>query len=115
MEVIAGDLPGRALELMFDWTELHQQQLMENWKRAPDEILETATLPDPNDRHVLAAAIVARCDVIVTQNLNHFPDDALEPSESMRSIPANSSRTTFTSRRVCFATLCAAGRGCGGI
>ena len=36
-------------------------------------------LPDPNDRHVLAAAIVGRCDVIVTQNQKDFPKEALEP------------------------------------
>ena len=36
------------------------------------------TLPDENDRHVLAAAVVGRCDVIVTQNLKHFPGSILE-------------------------------------
>ncbi len=33
----------------------------------------------PKDRHVLAAAIVGRADVIVTENLAHFPDRALNP------------------------------------
>lgn len=36
-------------------------------------------LPDPDDRHVLAAAIVGRCDVIVTWNLRHFPTQAVGP------------------------------------
>lgn len=40
-------------------------------------LIEDLELPDPNDRHVLAAAIVGRCDVIVTQNLRHFPEDVL--------------------------------------
>ncbi len=36
-------------------------------------------LPDPDDRHVLAAAIVGHCDVIVTKNLKHFPADVVQP------------------------------------
>lgn len=33
----------------------------------------------PKDRHVLAAAVQARADVIVTLNLRHFRFSALEP------------------------------------
>lgn len=36
-------------------------------------LIESLDLPDPDDRHVLAAAIVGRCDVIVTQNIKDFP------------------------------------------
>lgn len=34
-----------------------------------EHLIETLTLPDLNDRHVLAAAIVGQADVIITRNL----------------------------------------------
>jgi hypothetical protein len=36
-------------------------------------IIPSLALPDPNDRHVLAAAIVGSCTLIVTKNLKDFP------------------------------------------
>lgn len=44
-----------------------------------ETLITSLDLPDPDDRHVLAAAIVGRCDVIVTQNLKDFPNDAIKP------------------------------------
>ena len=35
-------------------------------------------LPDPGDEHVLAAAIAARCDTLVTDNLKDFPQGILD-------------------------------------
>jgi predicted nucleic acid-binding protein len=42
-----------------------------------EDLIESLSLPDPNDRHVLAAAIRATADVIVTYNLADFPAETL--------------------------------------
>lgn len=64
---------------------------LENVRRLMDEhvldavvegyqsLVPSLVLPDPNDRHVLAAAIVGRADVIVTNNIVDFPADTLGP------------------------------------
>lgn len=46
--------------------------------QVPAEIEEVMT-NDPKDRHVLAAAVVARADVIVTNNIIDFDAQALTP------------------------------------
>src|SRR5947209_12072704 len=42
-----------------------------------EDLIESLTLPDPDDRHVLAAAIRADAEVIVTFNLKDFPAGVL--------------------------------------
>ncbi len=42
-----------------------------------EPLIEVVDLPDPDDRHVLAAAIKAHAQVIVTDNLKDFPPDVL--------------------------------------
>lgn len=42
-----------------------------------ETLIESLTLPDIDDRHVLAAAIRARAEVIVTFNKKDFPKDIL--------------------------------------
>jgi predicted nucleic acid-binding protein len=42
-----------------------------------EPLIESLRLPDPDDRHVLAAAIKSSAQVIVTTNLKHFPEAAL--------------------------------------
>jgi predicted nucleic acid-binding protein len=54
-------------------------------KGAPDalvtgyeNLIRGLNLPDPKDRHVLAAAIQGKASVIVTNNLKDFPADVLQ-------------------------------------
>jgi predicted nucleic acid-binding protein len=42
-----------------------------------EAIIPSLNLPDPKDRHVLAAAIAGKADVIVTFNLKDFPAETL--------------------------------------
>lgn len=46
--------------------------------RGYEQYLPAISLPDPNDCHVLAAAIVARASLILTWNFRHFPSNELE-------------------------------------
>ncbi len=43
-----------------------------------EDLIEGLTLPDPHDRHVLAAAIRGSASVIVTFNLDDFPAECLD-------------------------------------
>jgi hypothetical protein len=50
--------------------------LVQGWQRVEPGI---TGLPDPDDRHVLAAAICGHADAIVSFNLDDFPAAALAP------------------------------------
>ena len=41
-------------------------------------LIEALQLPDLDDQHVLAAAIIGQADVVVTRNVKDFPQELLE-------------------------------------
>lgn len=51
-------------------------------------LIDNLTLPDADDRHVLAAAIKTNANVIVTNNLKDFPQEYLE-SFGLKAISAD--------------------------
>ena len=53
--------------------EAFPDALVENYEL----LIPALTLPDENDKHVLAAAIKINANLIVTNNLKHFPCDYL--------------------------------------
>jgi hypothetical protein len=64
------DMTRRQVERIRDLMNAHVRDcLVSGYER----LIPTVTLPDPDDRHVLAAAIHGNADVIVTFNLRHFP------------------------------------------
>lgn len=69
------DLSQHQLERTRDLMNRHVQDCLVT---GYEPLIAGLVLPDPNDRHVLAAAIRSRADVIVTYNLRDFPSDALQ-------------------------------------
>lgn len=70
------DLSREALE----WTRRQMDDAVPDCLVCGYEGLEASlTLPDPGDRHVLAAAILCGAGTIVTYNLKDFPDELLAP------------------------------------
>jgi predicted nucleic acid-binding protein len=57
--------------------ELMDAHVMDCLVTGHHDIIPSLVLPDPDDRHVLAAAVICGADVILTQNLRDFPERTL--------------------------------------
>lgn len=73
------DRPDLTLAQLTRTRELMNSHVLESLVEGYEQRINTLTLPDPNDRHILAAAIESKACLIVTWNLRDFPEDALKP------------------------------------
>jgi hypothetical protein len=73
------DRPDLTAEQLNRTSVLMDQAIPDALVAGHEAIAENLRLPDPGDRHVLAAAVRCGASVIVTFNEKDFPADALEP------------------------------------
>ncbi|WP_415765160.1 PIN domain-containing protein [Pseudomonas sp. ZB1P45] len=71
--------PDLTAEQLDRTSELMDQALPDACVTGYEDLVEGLTLPDIDDRHVLAAAIRCNASVIVTFNQKDFPGEALGP------------------------------------
>lgn len=74
LEVHPDIRPDRIDKRLDNMREFFPDAMTTGWESLVDGI----RLPDPNDRHVVAGAIVARADMIVTANIKDFPAAELD-------------------------------------
>ena len=65
--------PGRVRRRVLLMAATFEDASVEGW----EQVSAGLDLPDPDDRHVLAAAIAGGAQAIVTANLKDFPEDQL--------------------------------------
>ncbi len=70
--------PDLTLEQLTRTKELMNSHVRDCLVTGYEYLIPSLELPDPDDRHVLAAAIKGGADVIVTFNLSDFPQATLE-------------------------------------
>lgn len=67
--------PSRFHSRFRSMNEAFDDALIEGW----EPLVAGIELPDPNDAHVVAAALLGKADLIVTENVKDFPDSVLAP------------------------------------
>jgi predicted nucleic acid-binding protein len=77
MRNLTANAPGTSIKRLEATRDLMKAVLPEADVVGYQALIPSLSLPDPDDRHVLAAAITGKASLIVTWNLMHFPTAAL--------------------------------------
>jgi predicted nucleic acid-binding protein len=77
MQAVLRDFPNITRQQLERTRDLMNRHALNSLVTRFEPWIERLTLPDPNDRHVLAAAIHCRAEVILTRNLRDFPESVL--------------------------------------
>ncbi|UNX55558.1 PIN domain-containing protein [Georgenia sp. TF02-10] len=77
-----GEAERSAQRLINQMSQAFDDALVTDW----EPLDGTYSLPDPHDEHVVAAAVVGGAEVIVTENVKHFP--AAKLPASIHAVPA---------------------------
>lgn len=87
MRNLAADTPGLSIERLQSTKELMNTALPAAMVAGYEKHIELISLPDPDDRHVVAAAIQAKASHILTWNLRDFPAGVLKKHGLVRQTP----------------------------
>lgn len=77
MQAVLRDFPDLTYQQLARTRDLMNHYAVGSLVTGFEHRMEGLTLPDPNDRHVLAAAIQCHAKVILTRNLKDFPTSVL--------------------------------------
>ncbi len=77
MRNVQNDYPDISREKVERIRDLMNAHVLDCVVTGYESLIPSLVLPDPHDRHVLAAAIHCRADVILTFNLKDFPAETL--------------------------------------
>jgi hypothetical protein len=76
---VAADRPDITPESLARCRRLMDEHVPDCLVTGYEALIPTLALPDPDDRHVLAAAIQSQASSIITFNLSDFPASVLQP------------------------------------
>lgn len=79
VRALARTMPGKPKDKLDRLATLFNDSLADCLVTGYEPLIDGLKLPDPDDRHVLAAAIKAGAQVIVAANLRDFPAGELQP------------------------------------